>query len=61
MGKTPFAFAFDIEAVIPSKVKIQGYRTSQTMNEENDGALYIELSLLEERRLAFDIRNATYK
>lgn len=48
MGETPLALAFGTQAVIPSVVAIPGYRTSQVIIDDNDGARKLDLDILEE-------------
>lgn len=40
---------------------MRSHRTLQTIAENNDRVLFLELNLLEERRLTSDLRNASYK
>ncbi|GJY45908.1 reverse transcriptase domain-containing protein [Tanacetum coccineum] len=59
--ETPFRLAYGTEAVIPAEIGIPTRRTIQGSDKENEEALKMNLSLLEERREIAAIREARRK
>ncbi|XP_071687933.1 uncharacterized protein [Rutidosis leptorrhynchoides] len=58
-GETPFSLAYGTEAVLPAEIQVLSNRTTNT--EHNKENLRINLDLVEERREAALIREASYK
>uniref|UniRef100_A0A2N9GJR4 RNase H type-1 domain-containing protein n=1 Tax=Fagus sylvatica TaxID=28930 RepID=A0A2N9GJR4_FAGSY len=58
-GKTPFALAFGVEAVIPLEVGMSTTRTTEFVVETNEENLRKDLDLLEERRDLVVVRLAS--
>uniref|UniRef100_A0A2N9H092 Integrase catalytic domain-containing protein n=1 Tax=Fagus sylvatica TaxID=28930 RepID=A0A2N9H092_FAGSY len=61
IGKTPFALAYGVEAVIPLEVGLPTTRTTEFDVKENEENLRKDLNLLEERRDMAIIRLASYQ
>ena len=57
-GETPFALAFDHEAVIPAEIGVGAYRTEYFNKEQNDEHICLSLNLLEEKREGASQRTA---
>jgi hypothetical protein len=60
-GHTPYSLAFGTEAVIPAKIGIPSYRTSNIYEETNSEELMVNLTLADERRDMAAINEARYK
>ncbi|GKA52720.1 reverse transcriptase domain-containing protein [Tanacetum coccineum] len=60
-GDTPFSLTYEIEAVIPTEVRMPTYRTAVADAVHNDEELRLNLDLLEERRKQAAIREAKAK
>ncbi|XP_071713301.1 uncharacterized protein [Rutidosis leptorrhynchoides] len=58
-GETPYSLAYGTEAVLPAEIQVLTERTAN--NENNEENLRVNLDLLEERREAAVIREASYK
>ncbi|XP_071713213.1 uncharacterized protein [Rutidosis leptorrhynchoides] len=58
-GETPYSLAYGTEAVLPAEIQVLTQRTAK--NENNEVNLRVNLDLLEERREAAVIREASYK
>ncbi|XP_071717825.1 uncharacterized protein [Rutidosis leptorrhynchoides] len=58
-GETPYSLAYGTEAVLPVEIQVLTERT--TNNENSEENLRVNLDLLEERREAAVIREASYK
>ncbi|XP_071739783.1 uncharacterized protein [Rutidosis leptorrhynchoides] len=58
-GETPYSLAYGTEVVLPAKIQVLTERTAN--NESNEVNLRVNLDLLEERREAAVIREASYK
>ena len=50
MGKTPFATAFSVEAIIPVEVGLSSYRVENYDEENNTEQMMAELDLVEKKR-----------
>ncbi|GKA82352.1 reverse transcriptase domain-containing protein, partial [Tanacetum coccineum] len=60
-GDTPFSLTYEMEAVIPAKIRMPTFRTTEVDVAKNDEALEINLELLEEKREQAAIREAKNK
>ncbi|GJX82646.1 reverse transcriptase domain-containing protein [Tanacetum coccineum] len=60
-GDTPFSLTYGTEAVIPTKIRMPTFRTTEVNVAKNDEALEINLELLEEKREQAAIREAKSK
>ncbi|GKC16713.1 hypothetical protein Tco_1013495 [Tanacetum coccineum] len=60
-GDTPFSLTYGTEAVILAEIGMPTLRTAEADMMQNDGALEINLDLLEERREQAAIREARSK
>ncbi|XP_071718290.1 uncharacterized protein [Rutidosis leptorrhynchoides] len=58
-GETPYSLAYGTEAVFPAEIQVLTERTAD--NENNEENIRVNLDLLEERREAAVIREASYK
>ncbi|XP_071729264.1 uncharacterized protein [Rutidosis leptorrhynchoides] len=58
-GETPYSLAYGTEAVLPAEIQVLTERTGNNKNNEEN--LRVNLDLLEERREAAVIREASYK
>ena len=60
-GETPFALAFETEAVIPIELKLPSARVVAFDGHQNSQGLKANLDLLEERREVVQVRMAAYR
>ncbi|GFS40591.1 hypothetical protein Acr_00g0069450 [Actinidia rufa] len=60
-GETPYSIVFGTESVIPVKIGMPSFRTSNFDKENNEAELRLNLDLLEERREKDELRQAAYK
>ena len=60
-GETPFALAFEIEAVIPIELKLPSVRVVAFDEQCNSQDLKANLDLLEEKQETAQVRMTAYK
>nr|GFB82072.1 reverse transcriptase domain-containing protein [Tanacetum cinerariifolium] len=60
-SETPFSLTYESEVVIPAEIGMPTHRTIMIREDENEDELHLNMDLLQERREAAAIREATYK
>ena len=58
LEETPFRLAYGCEAVIPAKVRLISYRVDNYDERKNDGAIRLQLGLMDEVRAIAEQRLA---
>ena len=61
MGDTPFSMVYGTKFIIPVKIGMSSFRTSNFDKENNETELRLNLDLIDEKNEWAEVRQAAYK